>query len=118
MPYIALPSTLAGMSSRGRDVRRMVKLSGFFSAGLVGTGSVAAAVREFAEGRAPAGRRVRDPRALRACTPPRCTPHCSAAAATSISFAAAPATRMPYSPVPRTAVDPPVTWKPNHSAIL
>ena len=46
------------------------------------------------------------------------TPHCFAAAASSISFAAAPAMRMPYSPVPRTAVEPPVTWKPNHSASL
>ena len=46
------------------------------------------------------------------------TPHCAAAAAISISFAAAPATRIPYSPVPRTAVEPPVTWKPNHSATL
>ncbi len=46
------------------------------------------------------------------------TPHSAAAAFTSISFAAAPATRMPYSPVLRTAVEPPVTWKPNHSASL
>ena len=46
------------------------------------------------------------------------TPHCFAAAASSISLAAAPATRMPYSPVLRTAVEPPVTWKPNHSASL
>ena len=47
--YIALPSTLAGMSSRVSDVRRMVKLSGFFSAGLVGTGFGSSRARELAE---------------------------------------------------------------------
>ena len=86
----------------------MVKLSGCLSAGLVGT-------------RCDAADRASSPNvALRpeaACVTcerfaahsEALTPHCPAAAAISISFAAAPATRIPYSPVPRTAVEPPVT---------
>src|SRR4051812_21958300 len=117
MPYFAVPFTFDGMSTLGTDVRRIVKLSGFLRAGLVGTSSTAAAEAsspkvalrpdaawvtfDFAAAHSAAG-----------------TPHLAAAAASSISLAAAPATRMPNSPVPRTDVDPPVTWSPNHSAIL
>src|SRR5580765_7324366 len=104
--YLALPSTFDGMSRRGREVPRIVKLSGCLSVGLVGT-------------RCDAADRASSPNA--ALRPePACvtrerfaahsealTPHGRAAAATSISLAAAPATRIPYSPVPRTAVGPP-----------
>ena len=117
MAYFALPSTFDGMSRRAGEVRRMVKRSGFLSAGLVGTVCVAAALAS-----AP-NEALRPEPACVICEPfavhvAASTPHCWAAAANSISLAAAPATRMPYSPVLRTAVEPPVTWKPNHSASL
>jgi hypothetical protein len=41
---IVLPSTLGGMSKRGRAVRRIVYVSGRFRIGLAGTRSAAAAV--------------------------------------------------------------------------
>src|SRR5229473_5253228 len=117
MAYCALPSTLDGISRRLGEVRRIVKLAGFLSAGLVGTDCVAAerASSPNVALRPEAACVTRD--AFAAHSDAR-TPHCCAAAASNISFAAAPATRMPYSPVPRTAVEPPVTWKPNHSASL
>ena len=95
----------------------MVKLSGCFRAGLVGTDCVAAARASSPNVplRPEAAWVMRESLATHS---EARTPHCPAAAASSISFAAAPATRMPYSPVLRTAVEPPVTWKPNHSAIL
>ena len=96
----------------------MVKLSGCFSAGLVGTALRRRRACELAERGAASRSRVHDARASSPRTRRRSRPTAAAAAAISISFAAAPATRMPYSPVPRTAVEPPVTWKPNHSAIL
>src|SRR6478672_9803300 len=105
MPYFAVPFTFDGMSILGTDVRRIVKLSAFLRAGLVGTASMAAVdasspnvalfpdaawvTFDFVATQSAAG-----------------TPHCFAAAARSISFAAAPATRIPNSPVPRTDVDP------------
>src|SRR6185369_5900159 len=117
MAYFALPSTLDGMSRRAGEVRRIVNRSGFLSAGLVGT-FCAAAERASAPNvalRPDAACVTVDPFAVHSAAP---TPHCRAAAVSSISLAAAPATRMPYSPVLRTAVEPPVTWKPNHSARL
>src|SRR5258708_21505511 len=108
MAYFALPSTLDGISRRGGEVRRIVKLSGFLSAGLVGTGCTAA------EGASSPNVAVRPDAACVtrerfAVHSEALTPQCFAAATTSISFAAAPATRMPNSPVLRTAVEPPVT---------
>ena len=105
------------MSRRGTAVRRSVNVSGFFSAGLVGTGSAAAA-RASSPNEALRPEAACSTRPLFAVHSAALTPNCCAAAVSSISFAAAPATRMPYSPVLRTAVEPPVTWKPNHWAIL
>ena len=106
--YFALPSTFDGMSRRGRVVPRIVKLSGCLSAGLVGTRCDAAAFASSPN----VALRPETACATRECFAAHSaalTPHCAAAAAISISFAAAPATRIPYSPVPRTAVEPPVT---------
>src|SRR5258706_4955288 len=103
--YFALPSTLDGISRRVADVRRTVKLSGFLSAGLVGTGCPAAdrASSPNVALRPDPAWVIREPFATQSET---LMLHCFAAAARSISFAAAPATRMPYSPVLRTAVEP------------
>ncbi len=115
--YFALPSTLDGRSRRGTEVRRRVKVPGSLSAGLVGTGCVAAerasSPKELL--RPDAAWVTRDPLAVHSETG---APHRCAAAASNISLAAAPATRMPNSPVPRTAVEPPVTMSPNHSVSL
>src|SRR3954468_9247810 len=114
---MALPSTLDGMSRRPGEVRRMVNRSALLSAGLVGTGCLAAerASSPNAALRPDAACTTRE---LLAAHSDTCTPHCCAAAASSMSLAAAPATRIPYSPVPRTAVEPPVTIRPYHSTIL
>src|SRR3989442_12493250 len=95
MAYFALPSTLAGMSRRGGEVRQIVKLSGFLSAGLVGTGCVAAerASSPYVAVRPDVACVTRERFAVHS---EAVTPHCFAAAATSISLAAAPATRIPY----------------------
>src|ERR1700692_2124295 len=106
MGYFALPSTLDGISRRVGEVRRIVKLFGFLRAGPVGTGCVAAerASSPNVALRPDAACVIRELFAVHSET---LTLHRCAAAASSISFAAAPATRMPYSPVPRTAVEPP-----------
>src|SRR5579872_1076027 len=103
------------MSRRGRAVRRMVYESGRFSAGLDGTGIAAAAVASSPKLALFPDRSwtIRDRIALHSDI---LTPKRAAAAASSISRAAAPATVMPYCPVPRTDEEPPVAWVPNQRA--
>src|SRR5581483_2456397 len=100
------------MSRRFLAVRRIVYASGDFSAGVDGTGMVVAALASAPNValRPDAAWRTRDCCARHS---EAGTPNVAAAAAISISFAEAPATRMPYTPVPRTAVDPPVVMKPS-----
>src|SRR5262245_7730285 len=103
------------MSKRDRAVRRMRYESALLRTGRDGTGNFAASLAS-----SPKLALLFDA----ACTTRESfathsdalTPNRFAAAVISISRAAAPATHIPNTPVPRIAVDPPVACVPNHRA--
>jgi len=114
MPNTALPSTLAGVSSRGTRVPSRRKSFGSLRGGSFGTGSCAA----FATSLPYVRRRLLElcttaPRSARHAA--RSTFHVDAAASISISRAAAPALRSGSHEV-RIAVLPPVDMRRDHPA--
>src|SRR6266700_704005 len=114
MPNTALPSTLAGVSSRGTRVPSRRKSFASLRGGSFGTGSCAAVVTSLPYvSRRLLGTCTTAPRSARHAA--RSTFHVDAAASSSISRAAAPALRSGSHEL-RIAVLPPVDMRRDHPA--